>query len=376
MVGGINLLAPIVTILYLFTYATIEYAYFSMAMTFDIQINKEKRFMAIASQLNGLNTPDSGNISRSTTIQLIGEGSHSGVPLNGDGDGDSLSVSLLKIDSDTPFGGRSTSNVSTGADTLPPPSPTPSQQQTLVGYGAVQTGISTQHIKIKRRQSTQSDSSTDSEGESNLYYNRKKVAPVSPSPVAGRKIVQQPRTTSPALSDKPKKTIRQLMAAVSDDDDDEDNDHHKKGRSSPQNKTAEQPDNGSGIFRFDTSSEHHHSAGNEQPAPNNLTIVQSQVNDNGDVHERLLNDDPEMAEIACKQSVWYLRYMNRWIVLLAAILKFILMFAIAWQYAAMSLVTFVVFYIFIGRTNPGYYPGVSEFIFCNWIKDIAKNIAR
>ncbi|OTF82952.1 solute carrier family 12-like protein, partial [Euroglyphus maynei] len=51
MIGGINVLAPIVTIPYLLTYAAIEYAYFSMAMTFDIQIQREKRFMQIASQL-------------------------------------------------------------------------------------------------------------------------------------------------------------------------------------------------------------------------------------------------------------------------------------------------------------------------------------
>lgn len=34
------------TIPYLLTYAAVEYAYFSLAMTFDIQISRETRFMA------------------------------------------------------------------------------------------------------------------------------------------------------------------------------------------------------------------------------------------------------------------------------------------------------------------------------------------
>ncbi len=48
MIGKINVLAPIVTIPFLLTYATVEYAYFSLAMTFDIQIMRESRFMANA----------------------------------------------------------------------------------------------------------------------------------------------------------------------------------------------------------------------------------------------------------------------------------------------------------------------------------------
>lgn len=48
MIGKINVLAPIVTIPYLLTYATVEYAYFSLAMTFDLQILRESRFMASA----------------------------------------------------------------------------------------------------------------------------------------------------------------------------------------------------------------------------------------------------------------------------------------------------------------------------------------
>lgn len=44
MVGEINTLAPIVTMPYLLTYACIDYSYFTLAQTFDIQLQREQRF--------------------------------------------------------------------------------------------------------------------------------------------------------------------------------------------------------------------------------------------------------------------------------------------------------------------------------------------
>ncbi|XP_044257683.1 solute carrier family 12 member 8 [Tribolium madens] len=44
MIGEINTLAPIVTMPYLLTYACIDYSYFALAQTFDIQHQREQRF--------------------------------------------------------------------------------------------------------------------------------------------------------------------------------------------------------------------------------------------------------------------------------------------------------------------------------------------
>jgi solute carrier family 12 (potassium/chloride transporters), member 8 len=44
IIGDINSLAPIVTMPFLLTYACIDYSYFALAQTFDIQSRREERF--------------------------------------------------------------------------------------------------------------------------------------------------------------------------------------------------------------------------------------------------------------------------------------------------------------------------------------------
>lgn len=44
LIGEINTLAPIVTMPFLLTYACIDYSYFALAQTFDIQHQREQRF--------------------------------------------------------------------------------------------------------------------------------------------------------------------------------------------------------------------------------------------------------------------------------------------------------------------------------------------
>ncbi|KAL4702999.1 hypothetical protein ACJJTC_008777 [Scirpophaga incertulas] len=45
IIGGINQLAPIVTMPFLITYASIDYSYFALAQTFDLQHRREMRFL-------------------------------------------------------------------------------------------------------------------------------------------------------------------------------------------------------------------------------------------------------------------------------------------------------------------------------------------
>lgn len=378
MSDEVNQLAPIVTILYLFTYATIEYAYFSMAMTFDIQISREKRFMAIASQLRAESGDEGdddsaagGNVSRSTTIQLIRDDDageeqdargHRG---GGDGENaDLLSVAGSHCDQ-------------------PPTSPTPSIQH-LVGYGSVQS--MTQHIKIKRRQSTQSSSSSDDSNELGAFHRASSAATGSSiSPVSSQSAIASGGVKKP-------KTIKQLMAAVSDDES-EDEDEEVGG---PVDVGGGAGHSGSNIFRFDTASngsqQHLATTAGKRKWPGDgdgvsvggqstatvqsskLIITKRPGEGNSSsapgVHDRLLNPDPEMAEIACKQEIWYLRLMNRWIILAAAVLKIMLMFIIDWRWASAAVFAYGLTFVAIGKTNPGFYPGVSEFVFVHWIRNL------
>lgn len=43
IIGDINKLAPIVTMPFLITYASIDYSYFALAQTFDLQHKREMR---------------------------------------------------------------------------------------------------------------------------------------------------------------------------------------------------------------------------------------------------------------------------------------------------------------------------------------------
>lgn len=46
LIGEINTLAPVVTMPYLLTYACIDYSYFALAQTHDVQHQREQRFYA------------------------------------------------------------------------------------------------------------------------------------------------------------------------------------------------------------------------------------------------------------------------------------------------------------------------------------------
>lgn len=44
LIGDINTLGPVITMPFLLTYASIDYSYFALAQTFDIQLKNELRF--------------------------------------------------------------------------------------------------------------------------------------------------------------------------------------------------------------------------------------------------------------------------------------------------------------------------------------------
>jgi len=56
LLGQINTLAPVVTMPFLLTYAAIDYSYFALAQTFDIQLRREERFRAQDFQSPTFNT--------------------------------------------------------------------------------------------------------------------------------------------------------------------------------------------------------------------------------------------------------------------------------------------------------------------------------
>ncbi|KAK6624853.1 hypothetical protein RUM44_011717 [Polyplax serrata] len=63
LIGDINTLGPVVTMPFLLTYASIDYAYFSLAQTFDIQLKNELRFRYKASEAN-VDSNDYGSVAR------------------------------------------------------------------------------------------------------------------------------------------------------------------------------------------------------------------------------------------------------------------------------------------------------------------------
>lgn len=61
LIGEINTLAPIVTMPYLLTYACIDYSYFTLAQTFDLQHQREERFIRKKPLMQNGGTPTDNN---------------------------------------------------------------------------------------------------------------------------------------------------------------------------------------------------------------------------------------------------------------------------------------------------------------------------
>ncbi len=180
------------------------------------------------------------------------------------------------------------------------------------------------------------------------------------------------------------------MAAESDEDEEEGSDSENgngenvlmstvngklKKQSQQQQQPALQNSTSNSVFRFETSDLSRFKV-NLVADYTSKEVPSSEENQAAGPGDRLLSADPELAEIGCKTSAWYLRLMNRWIVLVAALAKLALAFFIAWHYALLTVAVLVGFYLLIGKTNPGSYPGVSEFVLLGWLKNFGQKLIR
>lgn len=48
LIGQVNTLGPIVTMPFMLTYAAVDYAYFSLAMSYDVKSRREERYQVLS----------------------------------------------------------------------------------------------------------------------------------------------------------------------------------------------------------------------------------------------------------------------------------------------------------------------------------------
>ncbi|XP_063788845.1 solute carrier family 12 member 8 [Pseudophryne corroboree] len=82
-------------------------------------------------------------------------------------------------------------------------------------------------------------------------------------------------------------------------------------------------------------------------------------------------------EIQSLSSSFYSKLCNHWVSFLGAILSLVIMFVIQWIYALVNIGVAVILYIYIGRVSPGLNPGAAaNFSFFAWIQLLATTICR
>ncbi|KAH9492017.1 hypothetical protein Btru_029679 [Bulinus truncatus] len=75
-------------------------------------------------------------------------------------------------------------------------------------------------------------------------------------------------------------------------------------------------------------------------------------------------------EIMQQPRSWYAMLCNRWLSLLGCLVCLVIMFTTQWLFALIELLVFVLIYVYIGRASPGYFPGIAEFNFYEWLKEL------
>ncbi|KAK6177869.1 hypothetical protein SNE40_012745 [Patella caerulea] len=81
-------------------------------------------------------------------------------------------------------------------------------------------------------------------------------------------------------------------------------------------------------------------------------------------------------EITKQPRSWYSALCNRWLSLFGTLVCLVLLFTIQWVYALGELTVFFAIYFYIGQASPGYFPGIAEFNFYDWIKECVQTCCR
>ncbi|ESO90390.1 hypothetical protein LOTGIDRAFT_123579, partial [Lottia gigantea] len=81
-------------------------------------------------------------------------------------------------------------------------------------------------------------------------------------------------------------------------------------------------------------------------------------------------------EITKQPRSWYSALCNRWLSLFGTLVCLVLLFMIQWMYALGELTVFFAIYFYIGQASPGYFPGIAEFNFYEWIKECLQSCCR
>ncbi|XP_060516092.1 solute carrier family 12 member 8 isoform X2 [Cylas formicarius] len=75
--------------------------------------------------------------------------------------------------------------------------------------------------------------------------------------------------------------------------------------------------------------------------------------------------------IHSKQKNWYSNLCNRWLSLIGAAIKILIMFFVSWVYAIVCISVVFLVWLYIGTANPAVKPGLaSEFHFFRWMKSV------
>ncbi|KAM5153315.1 solute carrier family 12 member 8 [Mantella aurantiaca] len=82
-------------------------------------------------------------------------------------------------------------------------------------------------------------------------------------------------------------------------------------------------------------------------------------------------------EIQSLSASFYSKLCNHWVSFIGAILSVVIMFIIQWIYALVNIGVAVILYFYIGRVSPGLNPGAAaNFSFFVWVRQLATTICR